>query len=92
MFMTTEDLVPIALIGLILVLRNWWELIECGFERRAAPAEALPVIRPHAAIAAPALARLGLARAGRAVRRLQLRRRAVARPIRPGHRPVKHHG
>ncbi len=91
MFMTTEDLVPIALIGLILVLRNWWELIECGFERRATPAEALPVIPPHAAIAAPALARFGVARAGRTAQRL-LRRRPTARSIRPGHQPVKHHG
>jgi len=91
MFMTTEDLVPIALIGLFLVLKNWWELIECGFERRAAPAEALPAIRPHATIAAPAIARFGLGRPGRTARRL-LRRRAIASSIRPGHRPVKHHG
>ena len=86
-FFTNDDVLLIGLIGLALVLRNWWDLIRYGLQRSAL-VEALPVIPPERV--APAYT-ARLPRALRVIRRLQTRRRAVPRPIRPSHRPVKHH-
>ena len=86
-FLSYDELILVALVGLVLVAWNWWELVACGFERRTAPAEALPIVRTRS-VTAPG--RIGLPPLSAALRRM--RRRSVPQPTR-GHRPVKpHHG
>ena len=86
-FLSYDELILVALVGLVLVARNWWELVACGFERRTAAAEALPIVRTRSVTA---LNRIGLPAMSPALRRM--RGRSVLQPAR-GHRPVKpHHG
>lgn len=85
-FTTYEDVLLIGLVGLVLVLRNWWDLIRYGLAR-VASAAATPTVLPK--LPAPGYA-ARLPRALRALRRMQTRRRVVHSPVRPGHRPVRH--
>ena len=82
-FFTHEDALLFGLIGLALILRNWWDLIRYGL-RRAASGDALqvPVGRLQS--------RSRAARVPRALRRTAGRRPAIPRPIGHGHRPVTH--
>jgi hypothetical protein len=79
-FFTNEDFLLIGLIGLALVLKNWWDLIRYGWQR------AITAAAPPASLGRPAR----LPRALRALRSMRVRRRPVARPFRPAHRPIGH--
>jgi hypothetical protein len=85
-FLTNDDILLIGLVGLALVLRNWWDLIRYGLQRSALAA-AVPV--PPRLIATGPEARVP--RVLRVLRRMHSRRRIVPRSIEPGHRPVRRH-
>jgi hypothetical protein len=58
-FLSYDELMIIAVVGLFLVVRNWWDWFRDAFERRFAPATALPGTAPRPmARAAAALGRL----------------------------------
>jgi hypothetical protein len=85
-FFTYEDVLLIGVVGLVLVLRNWWDLIRYGLRRAAS--DATPDVTERRPPGRARIARLP--RALSALRRIQNRRRDVPRSIRPGHRPVTH--
>jgi hypothetical protein len=87
------ELLFVALISLVLVLRNLWGFIRYALERRA-PAVAPVTVAPAVVAASrrpavpPVLAGIGQLRlAGPPPR--PLRRRYVPKVLRPGHRAVK---
>ena len=71
-FATYEEILLIGLVALVLVLRNWWDLIRYGLARTASAA-ATPTLAPKLSVRLP--------RALRALRRGQNRRR-IHRSIR----------
>ena len=87
-YFTNGDVLLIGLLGLALVLMNWWDLIRYSFQRTASAAPSETADRPSRFVAPAYAARLP--RALRAFRRMQNRRRGEPRSIRPGHRPVRH--
>lgn len=88
------ELLFVALIALVLVLRNLWGFIRYALERRAPPV-ALVTVAPAAVAAAhrpavpPIFTGTGPLRLAGPPARQQLRRRYVPKVLRPGHRPVK---
>ena len=47
-FLSYDELMIIAVVGLFLVVRNWWDWIRDAFERRFAPATTLRRLRRRA--------------------------------------------
>ena len=81
-FATHEEVLLLGVVALILVLRNWWDLVRYGLARTAT----ISTLAPKLSVARY------VARLPRALRALRQNRRRLAMPraVRPGHRPVRH--